>query len=355
MNLPSLISPASSNYRQSPVPTGSQLKSNTIAHHPDKPADKPDSFKPRFSGSQSILDVVKQNDPKKLKKALEGKVDINEKYQEPSLLATFFGREKYNEMNALHVLAGQPSPKPECIRLLLEHGIDINAREKDTQWTALHRHMYNWTPKGDTTKTLLENKIDVNATDSHGETALHVLTDRLWTEPKLPIVKLLHAYGADMNPKSNLGRTPLQLMARRHDPNLEVAQYIIQTGHTKSDRAAMKNEFLESYYKHNISTDRAHRNVDRTLQKIEDFSIDELEKSDRPDFKRQAFKTKFHPLETPATVEAKATAPVAEKSTEQAGVKSKAKPVSAWRNFINSIKAVFSAFLNLFRRKKQET
>ena len=80
-------------------------------------------------------------------------------------------------------------------------------------------------------KMLLDMGADVNITDDKGETPI-LLAGSL---NKLAIVKIMHAEGADLNVKNNIGDNLLASLIRDHKPNAnrdltEVFKYLIEQG-----------------------------------------------------------------------------------------------------------------------------
>jgi hypothetical protein len=85
--------------------------------------------------------------------------------------------------------AGENLKDSSVVRLLLEHGANINARGS-TGWTPLHRASFNGAPE--VVRVLLEHGADVEAKDYYGETALQVAADQGEDE----VVELLREHGA---------------------------------------------------------------------------------------------------------------------------------------------------------------
>jgi ankyrin repeat protein len=103
--------------------------------------------------------------------------------------------EKYGR-TALHLAA--MNGHLEIVKLLLEHGADVNAKTKEGYgYTALHSAASNG--HLEIVKLLLEHGADVNAKTKYGGyTALHSAT----MNGHLEIVKLLLEHGADVNAKT---------------------------------------------------------------------------------------------------------------------------------------------------------
>jgi len=358
-----------------------------------------DSFhSPRFSGNPShaekpsLIKALSPNDPAKLQEALNKGADIHEKYQEPDPRKFFSrilgGNPQYNEMNALHVAVNRNKVNPDCLKILLNRGININARESKTGWTALHRHMYQSQPNEAVTKTLLEQGVDVNAKDAQGMTALHELIDcRTATTPKQPILKLLREYGADLHARDNKGRSPLDIIAERSNPDLDVAQYLIRSGETPQEREMLKYNFLLKFQRANrdSTTDifggNSQQNqqvFNETRDAINAISTKKLTGKEKLNFKLNSKPNVQH---QPPVTTATQPAPDPVKPTTQAEeaqevqevqqpdnqpeVKApeadkqppakKEESTSLWNRFLDGISKLFTSFLNLFKSKKKQT
>jgi ankyrin repeat protein len=138
---------------------------------------------------------------------------------------------------------------PEIARLLLEHGVDVNARDKD-QTTPLHSAAYNGF--AGLAEVLLEHGALADAEDIGGETPLHrlvlgnhVFKPRLesrqayllkppWTSHQAHALRLttltqrLLEHGANVNAQNKDQETPLHLASRfrLHD----MAIFLLQHG-----------------------------------------------------------------------------------------------------------------------------
>ena len=151
---------------------------------------------------------------------------------------------------ALHIVSRGECDSQEqgasTARLLLEHGVDVNARRKDS-WTSLHwaafkgrvevaqvlldhganakleteegetalhivsRGEYSSQEKGaDTTRLLLERGVDVNAQKKNSFTSLHEAAFK----GKVEVIKILLDHGANARLETERGETALHIVSR---------------------------------------------------------------------------------------------------------------------------------------------
>ncbi|KAH9052937.1 ankyrin repeat-containing domain protein [Lactarius deliciosus] len=160
----------------------------------------------------------------------------------------------------LHVACSEASL--EIAQVLLDNGADVSAHNADGQ-TPLHRvsQCPDFTDycHFELAQLLLERDLDVNARDKHEETPLHLAAYRSSFE----IAEVLIEHGADANARNADGRTPLHRVVSqcfdlgpRHgntsDDTLNVARLLLERG---VDLNARDNQqatplHLASYYGH---------------------------------------------------------------------------------------------------------
>jgi len=88
------------------------------------------------------------------------------------------------------------------VQLLIQHGADINARDKDDS-TPLHLAAMSNT---ESMRLLIQHGADVNARDKSNSTPLHLVSS-LWKR-RFARVCLLLEHGANAGAKDDMGRTP---------------------------------------------------------------------------------------------------------------------------------------------------
>jgi len=128
-------------------------------------------------------------------------------------------RNQYNGKTPLH--ESILSSKPNCAKLLIEKGAEVNAKDTDG-WTPLicasrDGHI-------EVAKLLIEKEAEVNAKDTDGWTPL-ILALRFG---HFEVAKLLIENRAEVNAKSTYGSTPL--ICASSDGHIEVAKLLIEKG-----------------------------------------------------------------------------------------------------------------------------
>lgn len=101
----------------------------------------------------------------------------------------------------------------EKIKLLLDHGVNVNAKD---YWgnTVLH-NMAKQLPSRNgeeierRVEVLLKSGADVNAKDNFGRTPLHILASGFFRDEKEQVAKLFIKKGANVNARDKEGNTPL--------------------------------------------------------------------------------------------------------------------------------------------------
>ncbi|KAH8982511.1 ankyrin repeat-containing domain protein [Lactarius akahatsu] len=119
------------------------------------------------------------------------------------------------------------------VRMLVDHGADVNANDKRGQ-TPFHRvsQSESYSDKGrlEVAQLLVELGADVNERDEDDETPLHMASYC----PELRFVRMLVEYGAEVNAKDKRGRTPLyRVLGDRYNSDEDrsgVAQLLLEHG-----------------------------------------------------------------------------------------------------------------------------
>lgn len=100
---------------------------------------------------------------------------------------------------------------PEIVRLLIEHGADINAQDRKLL-TPLHFTSVSENPASEIVKVLIEHGADINALDERKRTPFH-LAAYYSLALKGDIVRQFISHGANIDAKDERGRTPFQVAA----------------------------------------------------------------------------------------------------------------------------------------------
>ncbi|AFZ10868.1 Ankyrin (plasmid) [Oscillatoria nigro-viridis PCC 7112] len=180
--------------------------------------------------------------------ALLGDIDFFEEYMRQNSIANVINGE-----NLLHLATSFGGHKP-IVQLLIERGIEVNAKENFLGWTPLHfaassgylsaaetllanraqvnvkakdfttpLHLAVARGRADLTQLLIENGADIHAM-SNGGTPLYRAAEAGYTET----AQLLIVSGADVNLGDRSGMTPLQRAAA--NGNTSVAELLIVNG-----------------------------------------------------------------------------------------------------------------------------
>ena len=112
----------------------------------------------------------------------------------------------------------------EVVRLLLEHGADINAPSKygSTAW-----NFAAWGGHVEVVRLLLEHGADINAQNDDGTTALMSAA----SGGRVEVMRFLLEHGADINAQNDDGTTALMIVARNAQENhVEVMRFLLEHG-----------------------------------------------------------------------------------------------------------------------------
>ena len=143
----------------------------------------------------ALMKAVKDNDIALVSELIKQGVDVNEldaNQDAPLIIAAYKG---YTEI----------------VKLLLEAGADVSVVDPGMKATALHAAAY--AGNAEAAKLLIEYKIDMDKQGPYnGYTALH---DAVW-QNNIETVKVLIEPGANLNIKSNTGKTPLEFAKSRN-------------------------------------------------------------------------------------------------------------------------------------------
>ncbi len=147
-------------------------------------------------------------------------------------------RDHPGERNALHLhifdFSNNIHAVPEVTKLLIEKGIDVNAKSIDHQ-TPLHyllKQLRNIIPNEvEIAKLIIEKGANVNAKDEHGMNVLHHLCTYYHGENIVELCKLFVDNGVRIDDKDNQGMTPLICVCTNYTiikRKVEMLQFLIE-------------------------------------------------------------------------------------------------------------------------------
>ena len=154
-------------------------------------------------GIEDFFDLVENNEVNKIDKIIKSGFDINQKNK--------FGG------SAIHTAVFKDLR--DMVKLLIDSGININIQNKDGK-TSLH-----YVAEYDSVslaKVLLENGADLSIQDKYGNQPLWtaVFNDK-GRNDRRDLIKLFLKYGADVNHKNNVDKSPKDIVAIANYKNLE--------------------------------------------------------------------------------------------------------------------------------------
>jgi ankyrin repeat protein len=114
------------------------------------------------------------------------------------------------------------APQEPCIRVLVKHGADVNAKNKDGL-PALDVSIGDL--RAETVKLLLDSGADVNGHGAYGRTPLHQLFYSTTASDLVPVARLLLSAGADINAKQSNGKS-LEDIAKANEKLREYRELI---------------------------------------------------------------------------------------------------------------------------------
>ena len=132
----------------------------------------------------------------------------------------------------LHQVSRGEYKSPEygvgIVRLLLEHGVDVNVRDKEDGWTSLHDAVFKG--RVDVTQVLLDHGANVKLETKADETALHILSRGKYDceEHGVGIARLLLEHGVDVHVQDKFFNTALHWAAI--GGRLEITRLLLDRG-----------------------------------------------------------------------------------------------------------------------------
>ena len=181
----------------------------------------------RFAAKRTILDDIEKGDIAAVQQAIDVGLDVNACY----------GR-RWPEPLLLYCAS-----QPEILELLLKNGADPNCYDESI--------LHSWIERSDITalrkesvKLLLDHGVDINIEES-GYTPLHKAVARR----NFDVMKWLIEWGADINAEDAAGETVLD-MAVRNKYNIDIIEFLCSKGAMVGERSdilhhAVRQENIE--------------------------------------------------------------------------------------------------------------
>lgn len=192
------------------------------------------------SKTKSILKVIKKGNLEGLNSFIKNGGNVNEIYDERSLLhfaidncennyfeviellinngADINSTQSYLKEIPLHRICARIKPKMDVVKLLLERGSKVNA-ENVAGKTPIFYCNFNFS--AELLNLLISYGADIKHTDKYNNTILHddyvMCGDKDDFEEYLKVILSL---GVDINSKNNVGHTPLYLCKNKHIANI---------------------------------------------------------------------------------------------------------------------------------------
>lgn len=132
------------------------------------------------------------------------------------------------------------------LKLLIDHGADVNASENDgkSTWNALHSlcRYHTSSSLSDLVRYLLDNGIEINTKTPSGFNALHLACCYQKNDNLHGVVRLLLERGIDVDAKTNNGFTALHFLCKNY-PHHDLKKIIQVMLDYKADIQAKNNEY----------------------------------------------------------------------------------------------------------------
>lgn len=193
-------------------------------------------FGPR---SKTIPKIIKEGNLEELKIFIENGGDVNEKYDDKSLLhfaidnceknyfqvieflinqgADINSHQSYMEETPLHRICARVKPKIDVVELLLNRGSKVNAENISGKTPVLY---CNFSYSVELLNLLVKFGADVKHTDKYKNTLLHDNYFDCKSETFEEFLKVIISLGFDINSLNNAGHTPMYLCEKKSIENI---------------------------------------------------------------------------------------------------------------------------------------
>lgn len=191
------------------------------------------------SREKSISLIIKEGNLEELKSYIKNGADINETYDDKSLLhfaidncennyveiieflinngADINSCQSYLKETPLHRICARVKPKIDIVQLLLDRGAKVNAENISGKTPVFY---CNFSYSVELLNLLVKYGADINHTDKYKNTILHDDFSNYSTGNFEEFLKVLISLGFDINSKNNMGHTPLYLCQNKQVENI---------------------------------------------------------------------------------------------------------------------------------------
>lgn len=191
------------------------------------------------SRPKSISTIIEEGSLDELKSFIKNAGDVNEKYDEWSLLhyaidncennyfkvieflidngADINSHESYFKETPLHRICARTNPKIDVVKLLLDRGAKVNVENISGKTPVFH---CSFSYSVELLNLLVKYGADIKHTDKYKNTILHDDYLNCNTETFEDFLEVLISLGININSKNNVEHTPLYLCENKYIENI---------------------------------------------------------------------------------------------------------------------------------------
>ena len=191
------------------------------------------------SRPKSISKIIEEGNLDELEDYIKNQGDVNEKYDDKSLLhfaidncennyfnviellinngADINSHQSYLKETPLHRICARMKPRIEIVQLLLDRGAKVNAENISGKTPVFY---CNFSYSVELLNLLVKYGAEIKHTDKYNNTLLHDDYLNCKTETFEDFLKILISLGFNINSKNNAGHTPLYLCKNKEIQNI---------------------------------------------------------------------------------------------------------------------------------------